>query len=195
MADIASLTAQICKLLPSGEAWGKSVGTNLYKTIALFSPAVGRLLDAADNAKRDAFPTSTTTSLSLWQSSVGLPDPFYAGNLTTSQAKSQMIARVCNVGGQSVQYYIDYAAWLGFAITIKELGVPRAGCARAGQSSSGGAYSDHTWTITVSNASRTPFRAGDRAGMRLATTTDLSILFHEFDRIRPAHTLIEWFVP
>jgi uncharacterized protein YmfQ (DUF2313 family) len=114
--------------------------------------------------------------------------------LTKARLKTQMIARVKNLGGQSIQYYIDYALFLGYHITITELAVPRAGLSKAGLSATNGPYGDFTWVVTVTEANVSFFRAGkNRAGDPLSSASDTLWLQYEMNRIKPSQTLIEWF--
>jgi uncharacterized protein YmfQ (DUF2313 family) len=191
---MVDLTAQIAKLLPIGEAWIAGASSNIYKTIALFSNALQRTFNYSDYAQQDVFPVSAQDSVDVWQKSVSLPDPL-CPPLTKAQLKTQMVSRVKNLGGQSKQYYIDYAAFLGYTITITELAVPRSGLAKSGQSATNGPGGDFIWCVSVPSAVLSLFRAGkNRAGDPLSSASDTLWLQYEMNRIKSSQTILEWFV-
>lgn len=192
--SLTSVTSSIVKLLPNGNAWDKSTSSNLFQTMQFFAAGIKRAIDFADYSLQDTFPATTQQSLSAWQASVGLPDPGYPGTLTQTQQKNQMIARLSNLGGQSPRYYIAYAQALGFNITIQELSVPRSGISKAGACQCNAAGADHVWNVYVANGTAIPFHAGDLAGSLLETYTDISLLKFEFAKIKPAHTLICYYI-
>ena len=187
-----ALTDQICKLLPSGQAWIKAPSTNLYRTVALFAGALQRAIDFCAYAQRDTFPTTCVDSLSAWQSSCNLPDPL-CPPLTTQQQFQQMVSRVENLGGQSPAYFVQVAAKIGYTITIQECAQARAGLSRAGQAQSWYVGGDFVWIVNVANAALYQFRAGlNRAGQPLDTASDTRWLQYELDRIAPSQTQIVW---
>lgn len=187
-----ALTDQIIKLFPTGEGWPTAQASNLWKTVNLFVGAIQRAFDFADYATTDCFVLTSKDTLSDWKSSVGLPDPA-CPPLTAAQERLQMIARVENTGGQSPQYFIDYASNIGYTITITELAVPRAGLAKAGLSQSNSPGGDFVWVVNVANATISYFHAGiNRAGDPLSTATDILWLQYELNRIKPSHTILEW---
>jgi uncharacterized protein YmfQ (DUF2313 family) len=195
---MTDITAQILKLLPNGEAWAKSVTSNMYKTVQLFTGSIARLYAFADYCLRDTFPTTAVASFSNWQASLNLPDPT-CPMLTGNQYQLQMLMRVENLGGMSPQRYIDFAAAIGYPITITELCVPRAGLAKVG-STSNGLGADHVWCVHVANATLLPFRVGNRINnpyqlplVRLSSASSIAWLQYEFARIKPSHTQIEYF--
>jgi uncharacterized protein YmfQ (DUF2313 family) len=189
---MTDLVNQLIKLLPTGEAWSSSPTSNLYKTIALFAGAFTRAFAFADYATTDTFPLTAADSIVDWQASVGLPDPL-CPPLTTTQLRQQMIARVENLGGQSPEYFIEFAAKIGYTITITELACPRVGQAKVGLCQTNGPYGDFTWVVTVANATLNKFRASrNRAGDPLSSASSIAWLQYEFDRIKPSQTLIEW---
>lgn len=185
-----ALVDQIIKLLPSGEGWPSYQDSNLYKTVNLFVPALQRAYNFATYALTDTFPTTAKDSIPDWQSSVGLPDPL-CPPLTAAQQRQQMIARVENIGGQSPEYFIQFAAKIGYTITITEVACPRAGLSRAGQSASWGLPGDFIWIVNVAGATLSFFRTGlNRTGDPLSTGTDIRWLEYELQRIKPAHTFL-----
>lgn len=166
--------------------------SNLAKTVNLFVPAIQRLYDYTAYALTDSFYQTAKDSIPDWQSSVGLPDPL-CPPLTAAQQRQQMISRVENIGGQSPEYFIQFAAKIGYTITITELACPRAGLSKAGLSQSNGPPGDFIWVVNVAGASLSFFRAGqNRAGDPLSMGTDIRWLEYELQRIKPAMTFLEF---
>jgi uncharacterized protein YmfQ (DUF2313 family) len=191
-----ALTDQIVSLLPSGEAWPRASASNLWQTVNLFSNAVQRIMNWADYAQQDVFPLSSHDTLLDWRASVGTypPDPL-CPVLTPAQYILQMHIRVLFLGGASIAMFVNYAAMIGYTITITELAVPRAGLSKVGQSATNGPGADNVWCVTVANATLTPFRVGiNRAGDALNTASSIAFLEYELGRIAPAETQLEYFV-
>lgn len=189
--DIPTLTSQIVKLLHTGQAWSRSIGTNLYNTVALLSPSIQRWYEFADTMLTECFPTTTVNNLDVWEASVGLPDPLFTGTMPAGLNRQLMIARISNTGGQSPSFYINYAALLGYQITIEETRWPDANTFFPGMRISQG-YGDFHWIITVLNQTTFPFRAGWTVGEPIDITSDYSLLIYEITRLAPAHTVITW---
>lgn len=68
----------------------------------------------------EAFPGSTYELLSEWEATLGLPDPCAGVQPTLEGRRAQVVARISAVGGQTIQYFVDYAKSLGYDITITE---------------------------------------------------------------------------
>jgi hypothetical protein len=104
---------------------------------------------AADLLERESDPRITVELLPDWERNWGLPDPCYTAPQTVAQRQTALIARMTLWGSQSRQWYIDFAAFLGYTITITEyrpwmVGLDRCGDARV--------YGDGT---TMRDAGRT----------------------------------------
>jgi uncharacterized protein YmfQ (DUF2313 family) len=186
--DIATYTTQLCKFLHNGDGWQKIPNTNLFNSVQLFVPSLLRWLGYAEVQQVECFPTTTVQNLDMWSASVGIPGSDYPETLTPAQIKMLTVLRVTDLGGQSPQYFIDYAAKLGYSITIEELSVLRAGFYAGARCAD--TYGDFSWIVHVANAGYTPLKAGFKAGQPLGVNTDITLLAYEFNRIRPAHTNI-----
>jgi uncharacterized protein YmfQ (DUF2313 family) len=125
------------ELLPQGEAWPKhSQESVLWQSCDGLNDFWG-FVDgrAADLLERESDPRITVELLPDWERNWGLPDPCYTAPQTVAQRQTALIARMTLWGSQSRQWYIDFAAFLGYTITITEyrpwmVGLDRCGDAR-----------------------------------------------------------------
>jgi uncharacterized protein YmfQ (DUF2313 family) len=111
-------------LFPKGLMWPFWIGGTARMVVGIFSQAFVNLRNRANNLLVDAFPGTTLELLPQWLLSMGLPDPCAGPTSSTTQQRNQVLARLIATGGQSKQYIIDYAAQLGFTITITEVPPP-----------------------------------------------------------------------
>lgn len=180
---------QFQRLLPRGKIWHRGWGTLQAQDLLTLMPSWVRLHARADNLLVDAFPCTSVELLPEWEATLGLPDPC-TGELPTLQQRQQAACtKFAARGGQSVQYFIDLAASLGYEITIKQFAPFRAGINRAGDR----VYSDawaNTWAVIGPMQTVTYFRAGmSRAGEPLATWGN-ALLECMIRAYAPAHTVV-----
>jgi uncharacterized protein YmfQ (DUF2313 family) len=196
-------------LLPQGQAWPKYPGTTLdlaCRGLAEYWGDVdGR---AADLLERESDPRSTIELLPDWERNWGLPDPCYKKPLTIHDRQIALVLRMTMMGGQSREFFIGVAAFLGYTITITEYapfmaGVSHCGDTRTPPLNANPLIGDYRWyigppelrfywTVHVTGARLTWFRAGSgRAGvdhhLEIGLAEDLQCLL---DRWKPAHTQI-----
>jgi uncharacterized protein YmfQ (DUF2313 family) len=190
--DITAYTTALTKLLHSGDGWPKTTDSNLFATVQLFVPSLLRWIQYSEVCQTECFPTTTVQNLDVWSKSVSVPGSDYPETLTNDQIKMITLLRVTDLGGQSPQYFIDYAAILGYTIWIEELSNLRAGF-YAGQRCAD-TYGDFSWIVHVANAYYKPLKVGQPVGQPLGVNTDITLLAYEFNRIKPAHTNI-FFTP
>lgn len=132
--------------------------------------------------------------------------PYYAGGLlpdwervlalapsatdTYQQRQNRVLAKLAEIGGLSIPYFINLAASVGYTITIDELEPFRAGRSRAGDP----LYVPDiifVWRVNIQNSKTLSyrFRAGKSlAGERLCAFGDPDIE-NIFNDLKPAHTL------
>jgi uncharacterized protein YmfQ (DUF2313 family) len=136
------------------------------------------------------FPATTVQLLPEWQLSLGLPDPCAGSDPTLQQEQQQILARFIAGGGQSADYYIQFAATLGYTITITEFAPFRAGINAAGQPVNGEAWA-WAWEINGPTIQLEYFTVGSSSvGMPLASAVGGNALECELSRLSPAHTVL-----
>lgn len=195
-------------LLPQGIAWPRYSETVLMRVVyglsGIMGYADGR---AADLLERESDPRQTVEMLDSWERAWGLPDPCYEGPSTIGERQQALVMRMTMMGGQSRQFFIDMAKFLGYDITITEyrpfmVGIDRCGDNRPyyadqgvfGQKPCqiGHPEMRFAWTVHVHAVRLTWFRASKgQAGidphLRIALALDLECLIR---RWRPAHTVV-----
>ena len=124
-------------LLPQGQAWPEDIPARAGSISARRGPSPNTgasLADgrAADLLERESDPRSTIELLPDWERNWGLPDPCYAGPLTIHDRQLALVLRMTMLGGQSRQFFIDVAAFLGYTITITEYAPFMAGVSNCG---------------------------------------------------------------
>src|SRR5262245_29454973 len=111
----------LAALLPTGPAWPRSLDSVLMKTMRGLAQIFGYVdRRAADLLEVESDPTKTSELLPDWERNWGLPDICFGTALSIDQRRRLLIMKMTLLGGQSRQWFIDFAAWLGFKITISE---------------------------------------------------------------------------
>src|SRR6266702_6692528 len=105
-------------LLPTGRAWSKDPDSIQTKTLQGAAPTFVRQTARSNNLLIDGFPSTATELLPDWEESLGLPDPCAGESPTLQQRRAQVVARFANAGGQSALYFKQFAATLGYDVSI-----------------------------------------------------------------------------
>ena len=177
----ADFAAGMQALLPRGRAWPRDPNAVQSQVIAALSPTAQRLAEAGAEGLAALFPVGLDAMLPEWEASLGLPDPCAGESPTLQQRQAQVLARLTDSGGASVDYFIAYAATLGFDITITQFAPAIAGRLRAGQPALGAAWASTTITY---------FRAGASTAGEALTEFGNAVLQCEIERLAPAHTTV-----
>lgn len=157
-------------LKPEGQAW-------LAELVYVFALELDRWYGRYLVLAKETVPGLSTELLPAWEKLLGLPDPTTPA---TTDDERRMVAHEKYTSGKgdatvngmnrNDQYFIDYAAYLGYSITISYFTSAFRVGMRIG-SRLHGFSNAHQWIITGSYD---------------------SILQGVFDRIKPAHTTIIW---
>lgn len=139
----------------------------------------------------DAFPTTSVGLLPEWESTLGLPDPCAGPQPTIQARQAQVAARIASVGGQSPQHYIDYAASLGYAITITQFSPSRFG--RSFGLPFGGMDWAYAWQVNAQIFPIQRFRFGVDAFGETFQSWGSTVLQCELQAASPAHTILNFF--
>lgn len=161
-------------LLPRGRVWSDEPDSVQMRVLAGLAGAFQRSDEAANRLLLNSLPGSNVDLLKEWEASLGLPDPCGGPDQTVQQRQAQVLARFIGGGGQNRQRFIDFAATLGFTITILNYAPFRCGVSGAGDPVGGQEWND-IWGVTiVSNA--------------YGIAND--VLLCELNTIKPAETMI-----
>lgn len=158
------------QLLPRGAVWPREPSAVQTQALATLMPTYARLAARDANLLVDAFPATAQELLPEWESTLGLPDPCARSTPTLAQRQAHVVARLQGPGGQSIPYLVQFAATLGFTVTITEFSPLNAGNMVADGLAYGSDWA-FAWQVNAKPAS------------------NLDVLICEFARIKPAHTV------
>ena len=161
--------------------------TLLNRLLPLISYSPGQpLLDASLRSEAGVFDT-LDTSAGLVEG--GVLDLTPAEDATYQQRQQRVLAKLAEVGGLSIPYFIQLASNLGYIITIDEPQPFRAGVNRAGDR----LWVEDiiwVWRVNIQNSGTQSYRfrsGSSAAGERLTTFGD-PIIEEVFRDLKPAHT-------
>lgn len=178
-------------LMPRGLAWPKDAAAVMAQSMSGLSPTWARHTLQNNNLLVDAFPSTTFQLLPEWEATLGLPDPCAGESPTIQQRRAQVVARFTNGGGQSLPYFVQFAASLGYDVSIEEFAPARANQSRCGSPCYSEAWA-FAWAIEMPLSTVTYARAGlSVAGEPLASWGN-AVLQCEMARISPAHTVLQF---
>jgi uncharacterized protein YmfQ (DUF2313 family) len=178
-------------LLPRGRAWPRDQDAIQTQALAGLSRIYEKTSSDAIRLLADAFPGTAYALLPEWESALGLPDPNVGLLPTIAQRRGQVLARFAGVGGQSIAYMINFAANLGYTISITQFAPARVGHARVGQPLRGTPWA-HAWQVNAPLNTVTKSRVGSSVvGEPLVVWGNAQMLF-ELNEIAPAHTVLNF---
>ncbi|WP_424138155.1 YmfQ family protein [Roseomonas chloroacetimidivorans] len=186
---VAEYSVALLALLPRGRIWPRDPDATLAAVARGLAPSAQRLDGRAVALLTDAFPGTAYELLPEWEASLGLPDPCAGPSPSLQQRRAQVVARLTATGGQSVPYFIEVAANLGYGISVKEYAPARVGLLRAGDRLYGAAWA-HAWAIQAPETTVTPFRAGQSAAGERLRTFGNDVLECQLRSLAPAHTVL-----
>lgn len=112
---------QLQQLLPYGPAWTDDPDAAITKLLTGLSQELARVDARAWQLIDEADPRTTHELLPDWERVAGLPDPCVAARVsdqTLAQRVAALVAKLVQVGGQSVGYFKAIALALGYTIEI-----------------------------------------------------------------------------
>lgn len=179
---------QLKALLPPGRALTGERGSTLDALLDAMARELARLDARADRLTTEAVPSTTAELLVDWERVAGLPDSCSGLLAETQQGRrNDLVSKLVSRGGQSVAYFIELAAALGFEVTIEEFHPFRAGFSSAGDPISNGDWV-FTWRVRAPGETVMPFRAGQSAAGEPLATWGNEKLECRIRKYAPAHT-------
>jgi len=175
-AGAADYLAAMQKLMPRGRAWPRSPTAIMTLVLAALAITFARVDMAAAALMADVFPATSTGMLPEWEESLGLPDPCLGESPTLQARRAQVVQRLVSTGGQSIPYFLELAASLGYAITITEYS---------------GANSHH-WQVNCPQVQTIYFRVGQSAVGEPLVSGSAGVLECLFNELKPAHTTVSF---
>jgi len=174
-------------LLPRGQAWPRDPASVLMRTFAALAVEFARVHRRDCDLLSEAYPGSALETLTDWERICGLPDECTGPVEGLQERRELVLWKLAARGGQSRAYYISVAARLGFAITIEEFRLFRAGRNRAGDPVYGQPWA-YTWRVTSRDYTFRYFRAGRSTAGESLRRWGNEILECALSLLKPAHT-------
>lgn len=166
----ADFLAALQKLMPPGRVWPRDPAAVQTAFLSGLAPSFQRSAAAANQLLADAFPaTANGIPLPNWEATLGLPDPCAGPAPSLPQRQAQVLARFVGLGGSSVPFFTQYAATLGYTITITEY-TPYTVKSPVNAPMCGPQWA-HAWLVNAPAGSNT-------------------VLQCEFETLAPAHTVV-----
>jgi uncharacterized protein YmfQ (DUF2313 family) len=148
------------ELLPQGQAWPKhSIDSVLWQACDGLNNYWGYVDGrAADLLETESDPRKTVELLPDWEHNFGLPDPCYTAPQTIAERQIALVARMTLYGSQSREFYINFAAFLGYTLTITEYRPFMVGidCCGDGRVYGDGTFMQDQWGRPILNPNGTP---------------------------------------
>lgn len=153
------------ELLPQGQAWPKhSIDSTLWQACDGLNNYWGYVDGrAADLLETESDPRKTVELLPDWERNWGLPDPCYTAPQTIAQRQAALVARMTLYGSQSREFYINFAAFLGYTITITEYRPFMVGidCCGDGRVYGDGTFMQDAWGRPIMDPNGEPVANGE----------------------------------
>ncbi|MEX2450375.1 MAG: putative phage tail protein [Rhodospirillales bacterium] len=109
------------QLVPQGVAWPREDGATLSKLLRGLAVEITRMHNRLIDLIDEFHPLTTTELLTEWETEFGLPSDCTQGlDLVLQERRRLVHNRKTSRGGQSIPFFIDVAAQLGFEVTITE---------------------------------------------------------------------------
>ncbi|WP_310630832.1 putative phage tail protein [Paraburkholderia sp.] len=175
-------------LLPRGRVWPRASDAVQTQVLSGLAPSYERSTDRANYLLVDAFPSTAYELLSEWESTLGLPDPCAGVSPTIPQRQAQVLARFVGGGGPSIDSIVEFAANLGYTITITQFAEARAGQLHAGDPCCGTDWS-FAWQVNAPLNTVVFALAGAMGAGDALTAWGNQVLECEIDEIKQAHTI------
>lgn len=196
MRTAAAYRDELLALLPLGQAWPRDPAATTGMLLLALADEFSRIDGRADDLLEEADPGTTLELLPDWERVAGLPDPCVRAPVSVAERRLAVVGRIADRGGQSIPYFVEFAARYGYAIEIEECTSSDCGF------DCGMALGDDGWRFVwfvhvilaaeVFAAGLSFFTAGiSVAGDYLSTfgAFDLECLFA---RAKPAHTIVHF---
>ena len=119
MADQADYTGALQALLPQGRVWPNDPLSIQAQVLGALAQTPARIDAAATALLAGALPGDYVDLVPEWEETLGLPDPCAGAAPSIAERAAQVRARFIGGGGQSLPFFIAFAAALGFTVSIE----------------------------------------------------------------------------
>jgi uncharacterized protein YmfQ (DUF2313 family) len=117
----ADYATQFAGSLPRGIAWPREADSVLMQVVRGLTNVWGYVENLASLLlEQESDPRLTVALLPDWERNWGLPDPCYTAPQSVAARQLALVQRMTLEGAQSRGFFINFAAQLGYSITITE---------------------------------------------------------------------------
>lgn len=187
--DLNKYTSMFKDLLPVGLAWPRQEPTKLTQTIECYAIEAQRVDERVADLLRESYPLTCAELLPEWEKMTGLPESCSNVTQTFQQRREAVHRKLSSIGGQSVNFYINAAAQIGYEITITEFRPFRVGENAAGDPVNGEDWAN-TCQVNAPETTIREFRAGEGTAGEPLRNWGNELLECVITRIKPAHTIV-----
>ncbi|SHJ69438.1 Uncharacterized protein YmfQ in lambdoid prophage, DUF2313 family [Roseomonas rosea] len=187
--NAADHAAILGALLPQGAVWPGGGTTAIGRVCRGIATSAARLHARAGALLAGAFPATAYDLLPEWELSLGLPDPCAGPAPSLQLRRAQVTAKLTARGGQSVPYFVNVAARLGYSVSIVEYAPARLGAMRLGSRLNDERWA-HVWAIRAPTTTVRSFRLGVSGLGERYRDWGNTVLECEMRRLSPAHTTL-----
>ncbi len=111
---------QLVQLFPKGRAWEAGDDSTLNKLLRSFADELVRIENRSQDLLNEADPRTTYEMLEDWERMAGLPDKCVGLAQTLEERRDEIVSKLVKRGNQSIQFFKDLAAPLGYNVQIEE---------------------------------------------------------------------------
>lgn len=116
------LLREALALLPHGEAWTRSIRSNMAQLWFALGWGLARSEERGVNVLDEADPRTTTEMLVDWEAALGLPDECLPVPGSEAERRTLVTTRAVGVVGASPSDFVALAESIGVAISVEEGG-------------------------------------------------------------------------
>lgn len=120
-------------LMPHGKAWPRDPASVQARVLAGLTVSYERQMQRSNQLLVDAFPATTVELLPEWEATLGLPLAAAGPNPSIAARQALVLVRLIGSLGVSVADLTQYAAFLGYQVTIATSAPFRCGQSHSGQ--------------------------------------------------------------
>ena len=192
--DATAYKELLLNLLPPGQAWTRVIGSQMDKLMSACAVEFARFDVRATKWLSEVVLFGAQETLRQREIEAGIPQACETLGTTIQARRDRLVTQWRATGGASIQYFLDLGASLGHPeIVIEEVSGDefRVETSTVESPLYSGEWG-YVWRVYVDDIGNIYFRAGESyAGDRLVEQ-ETSSLECIFERLKPAHTYIEW---
>lgn len=192
--DASAYRQLLLNLLPPGQAWTRVAGSQMDKLMLACAQEWARFDLRATKWLSEVVLFSASETLRQREAEAGIPQACETLGATVQARRDRLVSQWRATGGASIQYFLDLGASLGHPeIVIEEVSADefRVEISTVETPLYTGEW-NYVWRVYVDDIGNIYFRSDESmVGDRLVEQ-ETSSLECIFERLKPAHTYIEW---